>query len=108
VLYEQELIKSLTRFLTVQQSLGAEPPIVILLTLWGVQGYIMAVNPSRWFRDDKPIDRDLLEIPETVVESFDVDAAEVLRPLFDTVWNAAGWSRSMNYDEQGTWTGNKG
>jgi hypothetical protein len=27
-----------------------------------------------------------------------------LRPLFDAVWNAAGWERSFNYDEKGKWT----
>jgi hypothetical protein len=28
---------------------------------------------------------------------------KVIRPVFDSIWNAAGWPRSMNYDEAGEW-----
>ena len=102
-LYEQELVKALPRYLAVQQTLGIDPPIIILLTLIGVRGYFMAVDQSRYFSDDQPIDRDLLDVPDTLAEHYDVNAAQLLRPLFDTVWNAAGWPRSMNYDERGSW-----
>lgn len=27
---------------------------------------------------------------------------KVIRPVFDSIWNAAGWPRSMNYDEAGS------
>jgi len=108
ITYERELLQALPRLLSIQKQLGVEPPLFIMLSLLGVSGYIMAVNRSRFWlgRDDiHPIDRDALLVPEVVVESFDCDPAEVMKPVFDAVWNAAGWPRSMNYDETGKWVG---
>ncbi|MEK7280999.1 MAG: ATP-binding protein, partial [Chloroflexota bacterium] len=80
---------------------GIDPPLVLMLTLLGVHGYKMAVNPSRTFREAYPIDRDSLIIPERVIEDFDADVGEVLKPCFDAIWNAAGWPKSINYDDNG-------
>lgn len=33
-----------------------------------------------------------------MIENFDVNLAEVMKPIFDTVWNAAGYIGSPNYD----------
>jgi hypothetical protein len=32
-----------------------------------------------------------------------INPGEVMRPVFYSVWNAAGWPRSMNYDDAGNW-----
>jgi hypothetical protein len=56
---------------------------------------------------DVQIDRDALLVPEIMVESFEYCPQEVLRPAFDAVWRAAGWERSMNYDEEGRWVGRR-
>jgi len=104
VAFEEELLKALPRFLAIQKKLGVEPPLFIMLSLLGVSGYIMAVDRARFgWRDDYPIDRDALIVPEILIESFECDPAEVMRPIFNAIWNAAGWPRSMNYDENGRW-----
>lgn len=104
--YESELIETLSRFLRIQKSLDVEPPLFIMLTLLGVHGYIMGVDRAKfWSIENNPIDRDALILPEIMIETFDVDATQVLRPAFDAIWNAAGWPRSMNYDEDGKWVG---
>jgi len=77
------LLHALRRYLSVQEQLGVEPPLFVMLSLLGVSGYTMDVRSH-------PIDRDALLIPENVVESFECDLAEVMRPIFDAVWNAAG------------------
>lgn len=102
--YEQDLLRSLPRFLSAQQLLGARPPILIMLSLLGVSGYAVA-SPSfsRHRNDLVPIDRDSVIIPERVIETFNPDYAMVMRPVFDAVWNAGGWPRSMNYDATGKW-----
>ena len=48
---------------------------------------------------------DVLNLPEIVIEERAAEPTKVLRPLFDMVWNAFGFSRSFNYDEQGNWSG---
>ena len=106
VAYEKELLKAFPRFVSIQKQLGVEPPLFIMLSLLGVRGYTMAVNRSRFLGDEAhPIDRDALLVPEVMVESFEFDSAEILKPILDAVWNATGWPRSMNYDESGKWIG---
>jgi len=98
-IYEREVLHGLSRFLSVQKQLGVEPPLFVMLSLLGVYGYVMAVDriyPPR----DYPIDRNDLVIPE-------VDLGDVMRPAFDAVWNATGWPRSKNYDENGKWAGDQ-
>ncbi len=106
--FERELMDSLARFLLVEKGLGVEPPLFVMLSLLGVSGYTMGVNRSLLFREDaNPIDRDALLIPEVVVETLDCDPAEVMHPIFDAVWNAAGWPRSMSYNDAGEWVGQR-
>lgn len=97
--FERKLLDALPRFLAIQRQLGVEPPLFIILSLLGVSGYTMGVNTSRL--DTYPIDRDALLLPEIILEKFDCNPSEVMRPIFDAIWNAAGWPRSMNYNENG-------
>lgn len=102
--YERKLLDALAKYLSTQKQVGVETPLIIMLSLVGISGYTMAVNRSRFpFADAHPIDRNTLLIPEILLESFDSDLAEVMKPAFDSVWNAAGWPRSMNYNETGQW-----
>jgi hypothetical protein len=103
ITYETEILQALPRFLSVQQQLGVEPPLFIMLSLLGVAGYVMATETAFWQIEAQPIDRDTLLMPEVMVERFDVDPAEAMKPIFDTIWNACGWPRSMNYNEEGRW-----
>lgn len=64
----------------------------------------LAVQKEQFFEDEiHAIDRDVLALPECVVESLDVDPASVLRPAFDSLFQAGGFLRSSNYDERGNW-----
>jgi len=105
IAYEKELINSLRTYMSVLETLGVKPPIFVFLTLLGVEGYSMASErflPS--WQDRRVIDRDNLLIPEEVVYRYDVDPAEVLKPCFDLIWNACGYSGSLNYNEEGKWS----
>lgn len=96
---EDALAKDLSRYMRVQKKLGVEPPLFVMLTLLGVAGYRL----DRSDFDDHTIDRNDLIIPEVRVDEFNANAHEVMRPIFDSIWNAAGCSRDMNYDEDGKW-----
>ena len=105
LLFERKLLDALPRFLAIQRQLGVEPPLFIILSLLGVSGYTMGVKLN--YVDPTftchPIDRDALILPEIILEKFDCNPSEVMRPIFDAIWNAAGWPRSMNYNENGEW-----
>jgi len=104
--FEEELIRSLPEYLFILKTLNVGLPIFIFLTLVGVKGYSMAIDEMRFFGcETYKIDKDVLFLPEIVLESYDVNAADVLRPCFDSVWNACGFSKSFNYDDVGKWKG---
>lgn len=102
--YELELLRSLSSFLGLLKELGVNMPIVIFLTLIGAKGWEMGVDRMRFWGDEYyKIDRDILLLPETIVESYDTDPKDILRPMFDLIWNACGYERSYNFDEAGNW-----
>lgn len=102
IAYEKELIQSLHDYLKIMKNLGVELPILIFLTLVGVKGYYMYVGSAIDFRRS-PIDRDILLLPEVIVENYDTAPDQTLKPCFDAVWNACGFPKSYNYDEEGKW-----
>ncbi len=104
ILYERELIDSLSNYLSTLETLNVEPPIFLFLTLLGVKGYRMGVDQSRIFiTEHHVIDRDILSLPEVVIENYEVLAEAILKPCFDSIWNACGFPKSLNYDEDGKW-----
>lgn len=105
-IFEQKLIDATERYIKILQQLGVEPPIVIMVSLLGVSGYTMAVDRGRfWPMDEHPIDRDMLLLPDVSSDTFGFDVSQILRPVFNTLWNATGWSKSINYNKEGKWVG---
>lgn len=102
--FEKVLCHALSVYLQTQKTLGVDLPIFAMVSLLGVKDYKM-VYVGQWpqGQQDYPIDRPDLVIPEVMIDRFDCDPAEVMKPIFDTVWNAAGWHGSMNYDAAGKW-----
>ncbi len=106
VKYEETLLEALPKYTCIQEYLGVEPPVFVMLSLLGVKGRFMQVQtPEFSGHKNVQIDRDALLVPEIMVESFDYSPEEVLRPAFDAIWRAAGWERSMNYNDEGHWVG---
>jgi len=104
IAYEEKLIKSLSDYLSRLKTLNVEPPIFVFLTLLGVKGYSMAVNTWRfWIHEVHTIDRDVLLLPEVIVENYDVRADQVLKPCFDSIWNACGFPGDLYYNDADEW-----
>ena len=101
---EAKLIAALRRIFALQQELGVMPPLLVMLTLVGVAGLNIDRNDIYFLSQSSPIDRDVLMIPETLVEVYPDMADGVFRPIFDVVWNAAGYSACPNYNDNGVWT----
>ncbi|HSL46242.1 MAG TPA: hypothetical protein VK897_22600 [Anaerolineales bacterium] len=105
IVFEQELIEALKTYISTHQKLLISPPSVLTLSLVGVRGYKLAVSQrlDAWHNHIHVIDRDSLLLPETIIEDYAIDPAAILRPIFDAVWNSAGWPKSYGYDESGEW-----
>jgi len=99
--FEDDMVYKLKNCLFLYRHMKIEPPLFIFLSLLNVLDYHMEVR--RYVKTPTgikphPIDRENLIIPEIMIENFDIDPSSALKPIFDMVWNAAGWPRSM-YDE---------
>jgi hypothetical protein len=100
--YELTTVKALHRFLNFQKDHDVEPPLLVMLSFIGVKGYAMGVG-SVHPRLTSLIDREALLVSEVLIEDFNVDIPAAMKPIFDTVWNATGFSQSRNYDKDGNW-----
>jgi hypothetical protein len=47
------------------------------------------------------IDTDIVKLPESIINDFDIKPESVLQPMYDIIYNACGCERSNNFDEQG-------
>jgi hypothetical protein len=103
--FEESFIDIFGRILSLQQFLGVEPPVIVMLSLMGVRGFTLELNIPLWKAGSirQPIDKDQLIIPERILEVLECDAAPTLKPLFDVVWNASGEAGSVNFNEDGNW-----
>lgn len=104
VAFEEYIMKAFDRYISNLKVLNVGMPIFAFLTLVGVKGYSLTNNPSWIFRGDS-IDKDVLSLPEVIIENFEFEVEKVLKPWFDTVWNACGFPYSLNYDISGKWIG---
>lgn len=97
---ECKIIYSLERFIIVQEELGVHPPILIMLSLLGVQGFVMMYSEQIW-SNNHPIEHNNLILPDIKLQSFNYNAWEIMKPAFDMIWNAVGILSSINYNENG-------
>ena len=100
--YDSGLVNKLTHFLDLQKQLGVEPPFFVMVGLLGVSGRRI-IHKSQLGNFE--IDKEYLLIQETVVNSFQDDSPEIMKPILDAIWNAAGWPQSQSYDDNGKWIG---
>jgi len=103
-IYEKRLLGTLERFLAAQRRVGVEPPLLVMVSLLEVEGYTVGFDGfDIWGYQEQyhRIDRPKLVLPEILIDSFDCNITEAMRPAFDAIANAAGWARSMTYDENG-------
>jgi hypothetical protein len=102
---ENELIACLDHYLKTLGSLEFVPPFAVMVSLLGIQGFRILPsevqrNHNYPFSDPIP-QRDLL-LPDAVMESSELQASQLLKPIFDVLWNAAGFERCLNYTADGS------
>jgi hypothetical protein len=100
--YEQALVEYLPACFKILRDLGCSPPVLVGISLIGVRGLKLAVDP-RSMTGSAPIDRDVLMLPEIVVEDLSAPVGPLLKPTLDLVWNACGHQSSPYFDAAGNW-----
>ena len=64
----------------------------------------MALRHDMWLDQRLSIDKDLLNLPEVMVENYETKPEHILLPCINAVWNACGFKKSPNFDENNNWT----
>ncbi len=101
--FESTMIQSVREYLLGLKEHGVLPPIILLVAISGTKGVKFAVSNQWSYAKESRIDRDMLLLPEVLIETEVTDLPTLLRPIFDAAWNSAGWEQSKNYDASGAW-----
>lgn len=102
---ENQLVRLVGEFTRQLKMLDVGAPYIFFLSFLGIKNSHLLAGRS-YFGEVAPIVQrgtDSLLLPEVMVEAEQFDPAEVLRPLFDSYWNAYGYERSSSYDDMGKW-----
>ncbi len=106
--FEELIYQAAERYLKLQKSIGISPPIIILLTLLNIKGYSIKTKIIAVFeqigKPKTPIDRDILVLPDMLVNDFSEPIDALFRPIFDIIWQACGYNACPNYNSNGEWT----
>jgi hypothetical protein len=106
--YEGDLIQSARSYLDAYRSFDLEPPVYFFISILGIKHYKFAVNSRMfWHGDEMTSDRDDLILPEGLFQDLSDAPDERFRPFFDMIWNAYGYKKSFNYDDNGKWVGQR-
>ena len=104
--YEEDLVEVTRALLQTYKEHQIQPPFFAFLTVHSFVGKKLYSRRQESFRQPRgEISRDPMMIPPVVFQEYDANIPEVLKALFDPVWNECGEASSWNYDEQGNWRG---
>jgi Putative DNA-binding domain len=101
--YEEEIINLLGFLRRELDHLGFGKEMTAMLSILGADHVRLATDRRFYGREGLGrFDRKSLVLPDVLLRS-EVPPHTALRPLFDLVWQSAGYLRSYNYDDAGNW-----
>lgn len=94
---EEVLIESVRGYIGQLADWSADLPVFVSVSILGVKG--CCVQTQRFYGEVglHRIDRDDVLVPTVLTETFDVEIDALLRPVLDTIWQAAGQPGSPNF-----------
>ncbi len=101
-LLEQEVSEHVARTLACLGTVGVSPPFIVGLTFLNVFEKKFVVGNDRFHNYTLGFDRSHVKLPGFVIETVCSNIYGMLRPLFDSCWQAAGWDESPLFNKDGT------
>ncbi|WP_219375168.1 toll/interleukin-1 receptor domain-containing protein [Bacillus mycoides] len=99
IAFEQKIIMAIENYYKdALQKLKIKLPYVIYITLIDVKDHYISLDPK------KPIGKitdETLQLPSAIINSWETDIGNALKPSFDYLWNDCGIVGSPNYDKNG-------
>lgn len=91
------LLRTVKSYLVFLNNLQVPPPVVVMCALLGVRGFTFAsVQAVPWRRI--PIDRDVLMLPEAIIDGYEREPSSILQSTLDSLWHAGGRERCDRFD----------
>ena len=105
--YEQYIFEVYSPYICGLRDVGVPPPLIIMFTLEGVGGALYHVRRNPYEDYEPPLPDEIMHLPECFLEDYGdvLDHHRVVRPAFDALWNAIGYSGSQNFNDEGLWVG---
>jgi hypothetical protein len=102
--FERNFFETLSNYFNFYKAINIDFPVFVIVSIINYKGFSLGVgdyisqtiNPHTF-------DRDFLAIPEILVESNQISLHQILRPIFDTIWNSCGFERCLHYDINGNY-----
>lgn len=84
-------------------SVGINTPLIIACSILNAQGFTI---PTRdWYEILGKVDRDILLIDNLYVENFNDETEIILKPIFDSIYNACGYEKCPAYNDEDNYIG---
>jgi hypothetical protein len=93
---EKHVVEKLGYYVSSLKLLRADAPFAVMISLLGVKGYSIGPQDTARMYGVGRFDRDMVLVPEVLLESFDADMGHLMKQPFEILWNAAGWARSIS------------
>jgi hypothetical protein len=101
--YEKHIVDTIEEYLSLYEEMKISMPVFVFLTFIDVKGYKLRADTIRPMTMEHPgIQRGTFTLPEIMIMNQD-NVTALLKTAFDTIWNACGYARSYNFDENGIW-----
>ncbi|HHY2677051.1 TPA: toll/interleukin-1 receptor domain-containing protein [Bacillus toyonensis] len=99
VAFEQKIIMAIENYYKgALKELEIKLPYVINITLIDVKGHYISMNPKD---SEAKITDEILQLSPVIINSWETDIGNALKPSFDYLWNSCGVGKSPNYDRDG-------
>lgn len=98
---ENQIFLAIRNYLENLKSLEVDFPYIVFISFIGVEGYRI---PLLGRRTSDLIDREILYLPEIMIETEDYNLSKLIRPTFNSLYNAFGLERHSHFNEEGEWS----
>jgi hypothetical protein len=101
---EDEFLRFASLAKEIESDLGTEMPLVLMASVLRTQDVKLTWNdPFRFPTTLVPLRKDVVLVPDVIMQDANTEIAETLRPVFDVLSNAGGYPNSYSYDQNGQW-----
>lgn len=100
IAFEDRVLTSIGHALKIVSGLDVPRFAFVRLTVTGMKGYGVTVDPSRWIQHQRS-ESAVVQSTPSLICNFELAVTEIARPVLDEFWQNLGVWHSPSYDEQG-------